>query len=68
MQPSRCQSLLNLQMKVAVKCPVTLFYSLSHLLRECKPKPEPVLQQFSYEHHTQQPATHAQGLVSWALT
>jgi len=68
MQPSRCQPLLNLSMKVAAKCQITLFYPLPHSLRERKPKSEPVLQQFNCQYHPQQPVTHAQRLATRLLT
>lgn len=54
-------------MKVAAKCQITLFYPLSHLLRECKRKPEPVLQQFNYKYHIQPPVKHTQRRAAWFL-
>lgn len=68
MQPLRCQSLLKLPMEAAVKCQITLFFPLSHFLREHKPKPELVLQQFSYNYHVQQPVTRTRRRAAWLLT
>lgn len=52
-------------MKVAVKCHITLFYPLSHLVEEHKPKPEPVLHQFNFKYHLQQPVTCTQRWATW---
>lgn len=52
-------------MKVAVKCHITLFYPLSHLVGEHKPKPEPVLHHFNFKYHIQQPVMLTQRWAAW---
>lgn len=50
-----------------MKCQVTPFYPLPHLLGEWKPKPELVLQQFHSKCQVQPPVTHPPRWAAWLL-